>query len=156
MGLKVAATSKSAEAPDIDAGMYDARFEGVIAKELEKSQFDPEVYVWTFTLFEANPDTGKVEPIYMEDDPEPLTVDRITSRSTNTKSKTEPGAVKVLKALMSDEEFTAFVNEEESDTDDLIGRMVQVQVVIKENGWPTVETVLPAKREGGSRRRRAN
>jgi len=137
--LTFKATSKSAEAPDVEAGVYDARFDGVEAKTLEKSQFDPEVFVWSFTLFD---DDGKV----LYDGGEPVVVDKITSQSTNTKARTTPGAVKVLKALMSAEEFEAFVNEEPIEAGELIGRKVQLQVIVKDNGWPAVEEVLPARR----------
>jgi len=137
--LTFKATSKSADAPNIEGGLYDARFDGVEAKTLEKSQYDPEVFVWSFTLFEDG------EPIY--DQGEPVEVDKITSQSTNTKARTTPGAVKVLKSLMSAEEFAAFEREEPVSAGDLIGRMVQVQVIIKENGWPAVEEVLPPRRQ---------
>jgi hypothetical protein len=139
MGLTFKAGS-SAQAPNVEAGMYDMRFDGVEAKTLEKSQFDPEVFIWKFTLF----DDGKV--VY--DEGEPVEVDKVTSQSTNTKSKTTPGAVKVLKALMTAEEFSAFEREEPIDADALLGRMVQGQVIIKDNGWPGVEEVLPARRRG--------
>jgi len=141
--LTFQATSKSAEAPDIEPGVYDARFDGVEAKVLEKSQFDSNVFVWGFTLFED----GK--PLY--DGGEPVEVDKITSQSTNTRAKTTPGAVKVLKAIMTAEEFAAFEREEPISAEDLIGRMVQVQVIIKDNGWPTVEEVMPARRKSRSR-----
>lgn len=144
MPLTFKATSKSADAPNIEAGVYDARFDGVEAKTLEKSQYDPEVFIWAFTLMED----GKV----LYDAGEPVTVDKITSQSTNTKARTTPGAVRVLKALMTAEEYEAFVNEEPVDAGDLIGRIVQVQVIVKDNGWPAVEEVLPSRR---ARRRAA-
>jgi len=78
----------------------------------------------------------------------------MTSQSVNTKSKTTPGAVKVLRALMTDGEYARFEAEQPVPADDLIGRMVQVQVIIKENGWPKVEDVFPAKKTG--RRGRAS
>jgi hypothetical protein len=143
VGTTFQASTSSAEAPDIEAGMYDARYDEVEAKTLEKSQFDPNVYIWGFTLFED----GKV--IY--DKGEPVEVDKVTSQSTNVKSKTTPGAVKVLKALMTAEEFAAFERGETIEAEELVGRMVQVQVIIKENGWPTVEEVLPARRARRSR-----
>lgn len=146
MGVTFQASSSSAEAPDIEGGLYDARFEGVEAKVLEKSQFDPNAFIWTFTLFED----GK--PVYMEGDPEPVTVDGVTSQSTNTRSKTTPRAVRYLKALMTADEFAAFEREEPFNAEDLLGRMVQVQVAIKDNGWPKVEDVLSARR---ARRRAA-
>lgn len=139
MPLTFQATSKSAEAPDVEAGVYDARFDGVEAKTLEKSEFDPNVFIWSFTLFD---DDGKL----LYDAGEPVVVDKITSQSTNTKARTTPGAVKVLKAIMTSEEFAAFERGEPISAEDLIGRKVQLQVIIKDNGWPAVEEVLQARR----------
>ena len=139
MGLTITASAKSAEAPDIEAGIYDARFEGVEAKVIEKSQYDPNCFVWAFTLLD---DDGK--PLYA--DGEPVEVEKLTSQSTNTKSKTTPGAVKVLKAIMTPAEFSAFEREEPVDADALVGRKVQVVVAIKESGWPSVDEVLAARK----------
>lgn len=144
MGLTLAGSSKSANAPDIEPNIYDARFDGVVAKVLEKSQYDPNAFIWSFTLFED----GKA--IYL--DGEPVEVEKVTSQSTNTKSKTTPGAVKVLKAIMTADEFAAFEREEPIDAEELVGRMVQVVVVTKDSGWPGVDEVLPARK---ARRARA-
>jgi hypothetical protein len=146
VGLTVAGSSKSGNPPDIDKGMYDARFDGVRAETLEASQFgNNDVYIWAFTLFED----GKPIREDREDHEkfgEPVEVEGITSRSTNVKSKTTPRAVSYLEAIMTEEEFEAFKAEKPIDTDALIGRMVQVQVVIKDSGWPKVDDVLPAKK----------
>ena len=139
MGLTFTASTVSAEAPDIDAGIYDARFDGVEAKTLEKSQYDPDVFEWQFTLFEEG------EPLY--DDGEPVEVTGLSSRSTNTKSKTTPRAVKYLKAIMSPEEWATFEAGGGVDASALQGRMVQVEVAIKDSGWPFVDNVLPGRRQ---------
>lgn len=144
MGLKFAGSETSGTPPTFETGMFDARFEGVEAKVIEKSQFDPNVFIWQFTLLD---DDGKV--IY--DEGEPLEVEKVTSQSVNVKSKTTPGAVKVLKALMTEAEFAAFERGEELDADELVGRTVQVQVIKKDSGWPGVEEVLPARRRRSSK-----
>lgn len=140
MGLTFAGSSTSGTPPEFETGMFDARFEGVEAKEIPDSKFDPKVFIWTFTIFD---DDGSV--IYAEPG-EPLEVEKVTSQSVNIKSKTTPGAVKVLKALMTEDEFERFSNEKPVDAEDLVGRMVQVQVIKKESGWPGIEDVLPARR----------
>jgi hypothetical protein len=147
MGLTFAAGSTAGTPPDIEKGIFDARFDGVVEKTDVPSQYgNSDVFVWAFTLFADG------EAIY--DEGEPVTVERMTSQSVNTKSKTTPGAVKVLRALMTDGEYARFEAEQPVPADDLIGRMVQVQVIIKENGWPKVEDVFPAKKAG--RRARAS
>lgn len=146
MGLTLAGTSKSAEAPELKKGMYDARFEGVRADTIENSQFgDGDVFIWAFTLFED----GSPMREDREEHPkfnEAIEVEGVSSRSTNTKSKTTPKAVSYLESIMTDEEFENFKAEKPIDTDALIGRMVQVQIEIKDTGWPKVTDVLPAKR----------
>jgi hypothetical protein len=136
MGLSFKASTKSASAPefeDIEGALL--RFEGVEEKVLDKSQFDPEVFVWAFTVCDAD---KKV--IYSEGDP--LTVDKLTSRSVNVKSKTTPGAVKVLKALMTKAEFAKFSDEDEDDKvgeDELIGRFVKADIIHNESGYPAID-----------------
>lgn len=144
MGIQFKGSSVSAGAPDIEAGVFDARFDGVEAKTLDKSKFDPNVFIWHFTLFQD----GAV--IY--DDGDPIEVDGLTSQSMNTKSKTTPRAVKYLKGLLTPGEFAQFeaaADDAEADGLDaeaLEGRMVQVVVSIKDSGWPQVDDVLPAKK----------
>ncbi|HET7070113.1 MAG TPA: hypothetical protein VFI40_04760 [Nocardioides sp.] len=146
MGLTIQASSSSGNPPELEDGLYDARFDGVRAEELENSQFgDNKVFIWDFTLFED----GKAIREERDDHEkfgEPIEVQGMTSRSTNTKSKTTPRAVRYLKGIMSAEEFEAFVAEKPVDVDALVGRMVQVQVELKENGWAKVTDVLPAKK----------
>lgn len=137
MGISFIGSSKSASAPDIEEGEYLGRFDGVTAKTLEKSQFDPNVFIWAFTLL-----TDEQEVIY--DEGEPVVVEKLTSQSVNVKSKTTPGAVKVLKVLMKPEEFTAFESGDEENAvsaDELVGRIVKLEVVNNDNGWPTIESI---------------
>lgn len=144
MGLTFAASSTDAKAPNIELpAIYDARFDAVREDSIEASKFDPECFIWGFTLFEDG------EAIY--DEGEPVTVEGVTSRSVNTKSKTTPRAVRYLKALMTADEFEGFLNEEPVKADDLIGRFVQVSLIKKESGWPKVEDVLPARRSRKAR-----
>jgi hypothetical protein len=145
MGHTFAATTKSADAPNVDAGIYDGRFDGVSTKFVEGGQFgDGERLVWAFTLLD---DDGNV----LYDDGDPIEVDGLTSMSTNVLSKTTPKAVRYLKSLMTAAEFAAFSEGKGVSADELVGRVVQVEVAIRDSGWPTVANVLPprVKRTGG-------
>ena len=139
MGTTFRATSKSADAPDIDPGVYDARFDGVSTKFITGGQYgDGNRFEWAFTLLD---DDGDV----MYDGGEPLEVTGLTSESTNILSKTQPRAVRYLKALMTPVEFATFSAGEGVDEDALLGRVVQVEVAVKENGWPSIANVLPPR-----------
>ena len=139
------ATSKAADAPDIEAGLYDARFDGVTTKYVEGGQWgDGERFVWAFTLLD---DEGAV--IY--DDGDPVVVDGLTSMSTNILSKTTPRAVRYLKALMTAEEFSDFTEGKGVSAEALVGRVVQVDVSINNNGWPNISTVLSARKKRNAR-----
>lgn len=142
-----AATSKSADAPNVDAGIYDARFDGVEKKFVEGGQFgDGDRLAWAFTLLD---DEGAV----LYDDGEPLEIDGLTSMSTNVHSKTTPKAVRYLKALMTPEEFAGFSEGKGVPSGALIGRVVQVEVAIRDSGWPTIANVLPPRQKRVSRPR---
>lgn len=137
LGTTFEASTKSANAPKgVKKGEYDAKFKGVESGEIENSQFgDGKVFFWKFALLD---DDGKA--IYSEG--EPIEVSKTTSRSTNVKSKTTPGAVKVLKALLSDEEFEDFKDGKSKVKDEeLIDRVVVVEVFIKDNDWPGIEEI---------------
>lgn len=146
MGTTFTATSKAADAPDIEGGIYDARFDGIDTKLIKGGQYqkdpngDPK-FEWSFTLMED----GKV--LYEEG--EPVELSGLTGISTNIASKTTPAAVRYLKALMTAVEFSAFEAGEGVDAEALLGRIVQVEIVIKDNGWPTITNVLAAPRKRG-------
>lgn len=139
-GLTFQATTVAAGAPDIESGIYDARFDGVATKFITGGQFgDGERFEWSFTLLD---DEGAV----LYDDGDPVEVTGLTSLSTNVASKTQPKAVRYLKAIMTPAEFSAFEAGEGVDAEALVGRVVQLDVAIKENGWPAVANVLPARK----------
>jgi hypothetical protein len=141
MGLTLAGTSRAADAPNIEGGIYDARFEGVSTKFITGGQFgDGERFEWAFTLLD---DAG--DPLY--DDGDTIEVTGLTSLSTNVASKTQPRAVRYLKAIMTPAEFASFSAGEGVDAEALVGRVVQVEVGIKDNGWPTIASVLPARKK---------
>ena len=136
---------QGADAPEIEGGIYPAIFTGVTEKKQVKSQFGTEdKYIWNFDLYEP----GYTEQVFDPSSGEAVSVDRMTSQKMNVKSKQVPGGIKVLKALMTAAEFTAFEAGTSTVSDeDLEGRKCQVVVVIRENGWPTAADVLPAAKE---------
>jgi hypothetical protein len=139
-GINFAGSTSSANAPQIEADIYDARFDGVKTKVLEQSQYDPNVFEWGFTLLDRK---GAV----LYDDGEPITVSGLTSQSVNVKSKTTPRAVTWLKALMTAQEFALFVVGENVAASALEGRKVQLVIEIADSGWPKVKDVLPARKK---------
>lgn len=145
LGTIFKATAKSADAPDIEAGLFDARFHGVEVKFIEGGMYgDGDRFVWPFTLLD---DDGAV----LYDKGDPIDLDGLTSMSLNTKSKTQPKAVRFFKALATAEEFADFEDEDGPGVDmskdgPLAGRIAQVEVALRDNGWPTIVNVLPKRR----------
>ena len=140
MGTIFKASSKSADAPDIEADIYDARFEGIETKFIEGGSYgDGDRYIWKFTLLD---DDGAV----LYDNGDPIEVDAMTSMSLNVNSKTVPKSVRFLKAIASDDEYEAFANGDGIDLDGFEGRKVQVDVYLRDSGWPSVASVLPKRK----------
>jgi hypothetical protein len=151
-GYTFTATSKAADAPDIEPGLCDALFEGVDKKFIEGGQFgDGDRLVWMFTLVD---DDGQVIREDREDNPnfnQPIVVDGLTSMSTNVLSKTEPKAVRYLKSLMTGDEFEDFKEGKGIPATELIGRKAQVDIAVRDSGWPTIVNVLPARKRRAGR-----
>ena len=130
MTIQFKASSKSADAPEIDDGRYPAIFRGVAEKTLEKSQYgNGDVWIWAF---EVN-DGGDL-----------LDLEAMTSRSLNTTSKTTPKAVRYLKGLLTKAEWAAFLEGQGFDAKSLMDRKCEVDVEHNDNGWPQIANVLPA------------
>jgi len=153
------ATTKAATAPNIEPGVYDATFAGVDSKRIKGGQYvkdevngDPKLE-WNFKLLD---DDGKVvrnDNEESDDYGKPVIVSKLTSTSFNIASKTTPGAVKMLKAILTAGEFAAFENgegtpdsEEDASNGGLLGRKVQVEVFINDAGWPGVGNVLAPRK----------
>jgi hypothetical protein len=141
------ATSKSADAPNIDEAMYDAVLVRVATDRIKGGQYvkdpvngDPKLK-WFFTPLDED---GNV----MYDGGDPIELDKLTGVGFNTASKTVPQEVRVLKALLTKSEYAAFENGEGTpDSDEqapegLLGRKAQIEVFIKEGGWPGIGNVV--------------
>lgn len=153
------ASTKAADAPEIVAQMYDLIFAGVSSKKVKGGQYtknkvdgDPKLE-WAFKLLD---DDGNVIREDREDNDnfgKPIIVSKLTGVNFNIAAKTEPGEVKMLKALLTPAEFAAFENGEgtpDSDTDadegGLLGRKAQGEVFINDNGWPQLGTIVAARK----------
>lgn len=141
------ATSKAAEAPEVEDAMYDGILIRVESKTLKAGQYlkdavngDPKLE-WYFNLLD---DEGSI--IY--DKGEPVEVNKLTGVGFNIKSKTVPQEVRMLKALLTKAEFTAFEAGEGTPDDaeeapaGLLGRKAQLEVFTKDSGWPAVGNVV--------------
>ena len=139
-----------AGAPSIEDGIADFRFDGVSARTIEKfirddngwgNPDDGRLFEWTFTLLD---DQGNVA---YDENADPITIDKLTSTSTNTKSKTIPTAVKILRALMTPGEYAAFDEGATPDSDQLVGRTLQGLVSHNDKGWPQIDEFMPTRRQ---------
>lgn len=134
----IKASSKSADAPQFEDGTYDADFEGLKLVE------HPD---WAGDGLYGYDDGARVHfgfTAYIEGDP--LKCEYLTKPNFNVTSKTTPGAVKVIRALMTNSEFNAFKSSEDNDTyeaPDLDGRPCKVELEHSKSGWPKVVSVFP-------------
>ena len=145
MGTTFTATSKAAEAPNVEEGMYDARFTGVSSKRVKGGLYTKDTengdlkLEWGFQLLDD-------EGADLYDEGDPLTLSKLTGIGFNIASKTVPQEVRVLKALSTPAEFASFEAGEGVDEEALVGRTCQVEVFVKENGWPGIGNVIPARK----------
>jgi hypothetical protein len=149
MGTTFTATSKAAEAPNVEEGMYDARFDGVSSKRVKGGLYTKDTengdlkLEWAFTLL----DDGGSD---LYDDGDVIVLSKLTGVGFNIASKTVPQEVRVLKALATPAEFAKFEAGEGVDEESLVGRKCQVEVFVKENGWPGIGNVIPARKARAS------
>jgi len=140
MVTKFKATTTSAEPPDIDGlpGIFDAKFLGVSVKENVSGKFGTEdKFIWNFGLIDS-----KGKDIYDRKTADPVEVDMMTGQNMNVASKTVPGGVKVMKALLTATEFKAFeAGELELSDEDLIGRKVELDLFVNDEGWLRINEV---------------
>lgn len=154
MGVTFTSSGGGAGAPSIEDGIHDFRFDGVSAVVVEQwkkaegnwgKPDDGRRFSWDFTLLDEQGD------VVYDDDADPIEINKKTSTSTNTKSKTVPAAVKILRALMTPAEYAAFDQGDTPDSDTLVGRTVQGLVSHNDNGWPQIDEFMPARKKAGKR-----
>ncbi len=141
MGTTFTATSKAAEAPNVEEGMYDALFLGTESKRVKGGLYTKDTengdlkLEWNFQLLDE-----EGNPVYDEGDTVELS--KLTGTGFNIASKTVPQEVRVLKALLTKAEYAKFEAGEGVDEEAMKGRKVQVEVFVKENGWPGIGNVI--------------
>jgi len=147
------ATSRAANAPDIEAAGYDLVFVRLEEKLIKGGQYlkdkvkgDPKLELFFNVV--SNDDEN---PGLMYEDGEPIEVSRLVGVGFNTASKTVPGEVLFLKAISTAAEYAAFLEGGPSPDDSidapagLVGRVVQGEVYVKDDGWPGVGALFAPK-----------
>jgi hypothetical protein len=156
------ATSKAADAPDIEAAMYDLVFVRSEAKKVKGGQYtkdavngDPKLEL-VFNAISNDED----EPGLLYHEGDPIEVSKLVGVGFNINSKTTPGEVLFLKAILTAAEYAKFEAGEGTPDDEvdaptgLRGRVVQGEVFVKENGWPGVGTLVAPK--GGQKGKKSS
>ncbi|MBA3583045.1 MAG: hypothetical protein H0W36_00695 [Gemmatimonadetes bacterium] len=149
MGTTFTATSKAAEAPNVEEGMYDARFDGTSSKRVKGGLYTKDTengdlkLEWTFTLLDD-------EGAELFDGGDPIELSKLTGIGFNIASKTIPQEVRILKALLTGPEYAKFEAGEGVDEEAMAGRKCQVEVFVKENGWPGIGNVIAARKSRSS------
>lgn len=153
------ATTKAAEAPEVDEGMFDGIVVAVANKRVKGGQYtkdtvngDPKLE-WGFMLLDdegallAQGDTLS-DGSANENAGKPIEVSKLTGVGFNTKATTVPQEIRMLKAVLTKAEYAQFEAGEPTPDSDvaapegLLGRKVQLEVIVKENGWPAVGNVV--------------
>lgn len=148
------ATESASEAPLVDEGMFDGILARVEDKRVKGGQYtkdpvngDPKLE-WTFNPLD---DDGAYMPYETKDGvvaDKDLEVSKLTGVGFNIKAKTVPQEIRVLKAILTKEEFAAFEAGQGTPDDavaapeGLLGRKVQLEVFVKENGWPGIGNIV--------------
>lgn len=154
------ASTSAGDAPVVEEAMYDLVFTGIERKTLKSGEYlkdkvngDPKLE-WYFLVLDAEGNplpfvNAEGEVLYEDGDPREVKLSKLTGVGFNIKSKTVPGEVRILKALLTTAEFKAFEGgaaTPDSDVDKseggLIGRTVQGEVFTKENGWPAIGNIV--------------
>lgn len=154
------ATSKAADAPDIEPAGYDLVFVRSEAKRVKGGQYtkdavngDPKLEL-VFNVVSNDEDS----PGLIYDGGDPIEVSKLVGTGFNVTSKTTPSEVLFLKAILTAAEFAAFTegkgtpDDEVNAPEGLVGRVVQGEVFVKENGWPGVGALFAPK--GGQKGKR--
>jgi len=148
------ATAKAADAPDIEAAGYDLVFVKSEEKRVNGGKFtkdtvngDPKIELTFNVVSNDDEKPGLIEG----PDGEPIEVNKLVGTGFNIQSKTTPAEVLFLKAICTKAEYDVFLNGEGSPDDEeeaprgLVGRVVQGEVFVKENGWPGVGALFAPK-----------
>lgn len=155
MGTSFLASTKTAEAPDIEGGVYDGKLVRIEDKVLKGGQFqknpdgDPKL-AWVFQLLD---DAGEAIYASYGEEEKIVEVDKLTGTGFNTAASNTPAEVLIMKALLTGAEYAEWeAGSAEFGRDELIGRKGQVEVVFNKNGYPVIDKVIAARKARASGR----
>lgn len=147
------ATSRAASAPDIEPAGYDLVFVRSESKRIKGGMYtkdtvngDPKLELFFNVV--SNDDE---KPGLIYEDGDAIEVSKLVGVGFNTTSKTVPGEVLFLKAILTAAEFAAFLegagtpDDEVKAPEGLVGRVVQGEVYINGEGWPGVGAIFAPK-----------
>jgi hypothetical protein len=148
------ATSKAADAPNIEPAGYDLVFVRSEAKRVKGGQYtkdavngDPKLELTFNVVSNDDEDPGLI----FDEGGDAIEVSKLVGTGFNVTSKTTPSEVLFLKAILTASEFTAFTEGKGTPDDEvaapagLVNRVVQGEVFVKENGWPGVGSLFAPK-----------
>lgn len=148
-----APTSSAGSAPEIEDGLYVARFNDIYYKvhedwAQERDKFgkvdDGGRFHFSFTILDE--DRNPVVPEDAEDPDDTLDLEALTR---NMSSHEKATSYSLLKGILTPTEFAmwlASTPENPADLSSVGGREVNVQVTHNSKGWPQIEATLgPAK-----------
>jgi hypothetical protein len=150
-----APTGAESSAPQIEAGLYIARFNDIYYKvhedwAQEKDKFghadDGGRFHFSFTILDDNRD-----PVIREDAEDPDQTLDLEAMTRNMSSHEKANSHALLKGILTAAEFAAWLastTEEPADLSSVANRAVNVQVSHNTKGWPQIEATLgPAKKK---------
>jgi hypothetical protein len=148
-----APTSSAGEAPQIEDGLYVARFNDIYHRVHEdwaqaKDKFgkvdDGGRFHFSFTLLDA-----ERKPVILEDAESPDDTLDLEAMTRNMSSHEKANSYALLKGILTPAEFAAWLAstpENPADLSAVANREVNVQVSHNSKGWPQIEATLgPAK-----------
>lgn len=146
-----APTSSAGSAPEIEDGLYVAKFEDIYHKvhedwAQEKDKFgkadDGGRFHFVFTILDEDRN-----PVVPEDASEPDAVLQLEALTRNMSSHEKATSYALLKGILTAAEFAAWLAstpENPADLSKVAGREVNVQVSHNTKGWPQIEATLGA------------
>jgi len=151
--MNIPAPSSSSTAPQIEDGLYIARFNDIFYKVHEdwaqpKDKFghldDGGRFHFNFTILDEDR-----QPVLLEDAEEPDATLDLEAMTRNMSSHEKATSFAILKGILTPGEFIAWQNstpEEPADLSGVANREVNVQVGHNSKNWPQIVATLgPAK-----------
>jgi len=148
-----APTSSASSAPQIEDGLYVARFNDIYYRVHEdwaqpKDKFghadDGGRFHFNFTVLD-----DERQPVLREDAEDPDQTLDLEAMTRNMSSHEKANSFALLKGILTPAEFAAWIAstpENPADLSGVAGREVNVQVSHNSKGWPQIEATLgPAK-----------